>query len=403
MNIQQILNRKGAAVVTIPRDVIATEIVAIMADRRIGTVLVTEQDGRLIGIVSERDVIKRLARGGVDILTMRADALMTHPVITCSAETALEDVLSEMSRHSIRHLPVLRGGALAGIVSARDILDLQRELLLEDVERRRRAEREILRAKDEAELSSRAKTEFLANMSHELRTPLHAIIGFAEVLTAPSRGPVDGEQTQEYAGEIRDAGRHLLEIVDDILDMSRIETGDRQPVDREVEVRQASLSCLERVRERADRAHIKMTCDIAASLPVLFADERMVKQMLMNLLTNAVKFSPEGGDVVVRARVEGAGGLTISVADNGIGIAADKMETVLAPFSQIDGSLMRRNEGTGLGLALVNAMMGLHDGELAIDSVPGRGTTVSLRFPAHRAIGAGAPRGDDQTPERQTA
>ena len=180
MQIQQILERKGTSICAVPRDATIGEIVTVLADKRIGTVLVREQDHSLAGIISERDVIKHLALHDAGALALHAEDIMTQQIVTCTAEDTLEHALEQMSVHTIRHIPIVHGKALVGIISTRDLLDAQRELLIADIERRRQVEQTILLAKEEAELSNRAKTEFLANMSHELRTPLNAVIGFAE-------------------------------------------------------------------------------------------------------------------------------------------------------------------------------------------------------------------------------
>ena len=387
VQIQQILESKGTAICVVPRDETIGEIVKILVDKRIGTVLVTEHDNSLAGILSERDVIKYLALHGANALELRAEEVMTQQVVTCTAESALEYVLEQMSVHSIRHLPVVHDKAPVGIISARDVLDAQRELLIKDIERRQQAEQTILDAKEAAEISSRAKTEFLANMSHELRTPLHSVIGFAEVIASESGAPLKQAEINEYSLEIRDAGQNLLEILNDILEMSRIDSGDRTLIDEEVDILEAVGTCSALISARASKTHHRVSSEVPALLPLLWADRRMVQQMLVNLATNAIKFSADGSAVVIRASLEESGGLTISVSDTGVGIPADKIAAVLKPFAQVDGSLKRRNEGTGLGLALVDAMMTLHDGIIDIDSTLGRGTTVSLRFPIHRCIG----------------
>ena len=386
MQIQQILERKGTSICAVPRDATIGEIVTVLADKRIGTVLVREQDHSLAGIISERDVIKHLALHDAGALALHAEDIMTQQIVTCTAEDTLEHALEQMSVHTIRHIPIVHGKALVGIISTRDLLDAQRELLIADIERRRQVEQTILLAKEEAELSNRAKTEFLANMSHELRTPLNAVIGFAEAIVLESEAQPKQAKINDFSRDIRNAGQHLLEILNDILDMSRLESGDRTLVDEEVDMGKVVRACSARISERANITQQKVSSELPTFLPRLWADGRMVKQMLMNLVTNAVKFSSGGDDVVIRAWLAEGGGLTLSVSDTGIGIPADKIEAVLKPFAQVDGSLMRRHEGTGLGLALVNAMMTLHEGSVDIDGTPGRGTTVSLCFPTHRCI-----------------
>lgn len=386
MQIQEIIENNGRAICVVPRHATVADVVKVLADKRIGTVLVRGQDQSLAGILSERDVIEHLALHGADALKIPTEDIMTRQIVTCTAEDDLEYALAQMSEHGIRHLPIVHDKALIGIISARDLLDAQRELLIDDIERRRQTEQAFLTAKEEAELSNRAKAEFLANMSHEFRTPLNAVIGFADIMATDSVTPLNQTEINEYSRAIRDAGQHLLEILNDVLDMSRMETGDRTPADEDVDTGEVIEICTALISARTGKTRHKVSSEMPVLLPHLWADTRMVKQMLMNLVTNAVKFSSPGDNVVIRASLEKSGGLTLSVTDAGVGIAADKIDTVLKPFAQVDGTTMRRHEGTGLGLALVNAMMTLHEGRVKIDSALGRGTTVSLCFPAHRCI-----------------
>jgi len=384
MQVQQILDRKGARIVVLSSELPVSEVAKVMAEERIGTAMMADRDGRLIGIISERDIIRWIAENGGDIGNLRAGALMSRSLITCAPDTDLEDVLRLMSENTIRHLPVMRGGEVVGLISVRDVLDLQRELFVADMERRKQTEAAMRQAKEEAELASRTKTEFLANMSHELKTPLNAIVGFSESLKTEAFGPLGSPQNRDFVAEIHRSGQHLLEIINDILDISRIETGARRPADSRIDIGRMVGSCLRLIAERARDAEVAICFEPPSCTAELVGDGRMVKQMLMNLLDNAVKFTPGGGAVTLRATTAVEGGMALSVSDTGIGMPPDSIDKVLAPFGQIDGSLSRKFGGTGLGLALVNAMMRVHDGAVEIDSAPGAGTTVTLRFPAPR-------------------
>ncbi len=251
---------------------------------------------------------------------------------------------------------------------------------------RKRNEEQLVRAKERAELASRAKSEFLANMSHELRTPLNAIIGFSEIIRDHTFGPVGNPKYVEYAKDINDSGQHLLAIISDILDLSKIEAGKLELSEGEVDVDQLVGACLTLVRERAEAADIMIGHDIPQGLPYLRADERKVKQIVVNLLSNAIKFTPSGGWVAVRAHTDHRAGLTITVADNGIGISPEDIPKAMTPFGQAASGLVRQHEGTGLGLPLTKALAELHGAVFVVESQVGLGTTVDVRFPPERVV-----------------
>ena len=254
-----------------------------------------------------------------------------------------------------------------------------------DITERKRVEADLRRAKDEAELASRSKTEFLANMSHELRTPLNAIIGFSDVLAGQIFGALGDRRYADYARDIRDSGLHLLNLINDVLDVSKVEFGKVELAEEEIELAPAVDSCIRLMRERAHVAEVKLETDLASELPALRADRRRLKQILLNLLSNAVKFTPPGGCVTVGAEVED-GWLRLSVRDTGIGIAPKDLETALRPFGQIDSRLARKYQGTGLGLPLTKAMAELHGGRLLLESAPGQGTTALVLLPPDRVL-----------------
>jgi len=251
---------------------------------------------------------------------------------------------------------------------------------------RKRVEAQLVETKNSAEAASRAKTEFLANMSHELRTPLNAIIGFSEILKQEPLGPLGHPSYRDYVRDVYESGVHLLRIINDILDLSKIEVGKLTLSETPVDPREAIETCMRIVRERADNAGIGLVAERAPDLPTLNADERMVKQVLLNLLSNAIKFTPSGGSVRIVARTDDDDGLVIEVADTGIGIAATDIERALQPFEQIDSSLHRKYQGTGLGLPLARSMCELHGGRFSIESTVGKGTTVTVRFPPERSL-----------------
>jgi signal transduction histidine kinase len=257
---------------------------------------------------------------------------------------------------------------------------------------RRVAERtaELARARDAAEAANKAKTGFLANMSHELRTPLNAIIGFAEVLHNEVLGPIGNTRYRDYAGDIRESGTHLLELINDLLDLSKAEAGKLELNETLVDLHEAAATTLAMVEPRAEAGGVYLYNALPQRLPAVQADDRKIKQVLLNLLTNAIKFTPAGGTVRLEAAVKD-GPVELAVADTGIGIAEDDIARIMEPFAQVDSSLARRYEGTGLGLPLVKSLMELHGGELTIASTPGTGTRVAVRLPADRVVAADAP------------
>jgi len=253
-----------------------------------------------------------------------------------------------------------------------------------DISQQVRAERSLQEAKAEAEAASLAKSRFLANMSHELRTPLNAILGFSEMLERGAAGPLDPRQ-QEYVGYIRQGGVHLLEIINEILDLAKIDAGKLDLVEDEgIEVRALAEACIALVRERAAGGMLNLSIEIEAAIPLLVADSTRLKQILLNLLGNAVKFTEPGGAVVLAARRTAGGGVEFEVRDTGLGMTPAEIEIALEPFGQVDAGTTRRREGTGLGLPLAQRLTELHGGSLRIASERGRGTRMVVELPASR-------------------
>ena len=260
------------------------------------------------------------------------------------------------------------------------------ECTMFDITERRNAELNLLRTKEQADFANRSKSEFLANMSHELRTPLNAIIGFSEIIRDQLFGPVGQAQYVEYAGDIHDSGQLLLSLINDILDMSKIEAGKRALAESVMSVEDTVRSVSRLVAARAKEGKIKLTMSVPRDFPCFRAEERAIKQILTNLLTNAIKFTPEGGTVSLTAEQTDKGDLRIVVEDTGIGMSAEEIPVAMAPFGQIESALSRKNQGTGLGLPLTRALVELHGGTLDLESAVGKGTKITLLFPKDRVV-----------------
>jgi two-component system cell cycle sensor histidine kinase PleC len=238
---------------------------------------------------------------------------------------------------------------------------------------------DLRRTSQEAEFANASKTVFLANMSHELRTPLNAIIGFSEIMGSGMFGTLGSEKYQEYCHDILTSGHYLLEVINDILDMSKIEAG-RMKLDMEaLDLSQTLAESLRVVSGRADDKHLALDTDIEGTVPMV-ADRRAIKQILVNLLSNAVKFTPDGGRVVVRSRVL-RDSIVLMIADTGIGIAPQSLTRLGRPFEQVESQLTKTYHGSGLGLAIARSLTNLHGGSMRLRSKLGTGTVVCVSLP----------------------
>ena len=251
------------------------------------------------------------------------------------------------------------------------------------------AREEAVVAKDAAENANRMKSMFLATMSHELRTPLNAVIGFSQLMEAETFGPLGDPHYHEYTGLIQKAGRHLLDLINDILDMSKIEAGKFELNHKHIDLRTVVDECIVLMRERASKGDITLRKDVPSHALMAYADPRAIKQILLNLLSNAVKFTLEGGTVTTRVLASN-GMLALTVQDTGVGIPADQLHRLGNPFVQLRNNAGSTHEGTGLGLSLVRSLAEMHGGTLKIESVEGRGTTVTVEIPKEQSTSLAA-------------
>lgn len=358
-------------------------------DQRIGTIYIESNMNDVEHYVSKQTVIAVLVSLAVVVLSylmaVSLQKTISRPILSLAA-TAREVSLNK--DYNIRAKPFGKkqvGGnnEIASLTNAfnsmlQEIGERDRQLKQQNVE--------LEKAKNVAETANRAKSQFLANISHELRTPLNAIIGFSSILLNQLFGPLGDEKYHEYAKDINESGSHLLDIINDILDLSKAEAGRLELNFEEINVPKAIKKCLTIVTDRAEKGQITLHHEMPKNLPSLIADRLRFIQILLNILSNAIKFTPPDGkvDLVVRP-IEVSGVVThfvISIRDTGIGMSKEDVDKAFQSFGQVDGGLNRKYEGSGLGLPLTQKLIELHHGTIDIDSKLGVGTKVTLTFPA---------------------
>jgi len=342
------------------------------------------ENARPVGLVNRHDLTMSLARDyGRALYALKpiTNIMDAHPLIVeSSVQTdALEWVIATQKPTALlRGFVVVEEGRYAGVGTALSLLQL-------NLIRTEQRNSELERARNAAESASRSKSQFLAMMSHELRTPLNAIIGFSDLMQTATLGPVSPPRYLDYIRDIHLSGLNLLAVINDILDMAKIEEGKMALFEEEVDLAEQIGLALRFVAFRARQGGITVDMTVADDLPRLHADRRAVRHMLLNLLSNAVKFTRPGGRISVTARST-AEGIEFAVADTGIGMTAEHISVALTPFGQVANELTRDHDGTGLGLPLVKSLAELHGAALRIESVLGGGTTARVVFPARRTV-----------------
>jgi signal transduction histidine kinase len=382
MLVEEILANKGRKVFALRPNHTARDAAALIAQRNIGAAPVVSPDGALLGIISERDLVRGLDQLDSGLLDLPVSTLMTRAVITCTPQMTVADALALMGVHHIRHLPVMLGTEVLGLISIRDVLESELEHQQGHFAALLHAKRQASLALQAAELAHHAKTEFLANISYELKNPLNTIVGFAEYLSNEGSNPAEIADQARYLRRIEDDSRHLLEIVDNLLDLSRLQIKALELAKEPLSLSGVIKSCVAEVGKRAERKGVAVETETDTSLPMVTADGKLVRRMLSNLLTNSIQLTHQGGAVTVRSMLGRGGDVCVHVADNGAGIAPDHLAKIMSSPHHL--TTHSGHDSTSLRLALVHALAQAHGGALDIESRVGIGTSATLRFPTER-------------------
>jgi len=342
-------------------------------------------DDKPVGLVFRTAFLASLAHKYGNALY--ADKPVTHlmdpqPLIVDQSASVdeLEAVIANEKPSALRSgFIVARDGRYAGVASALSLLRLS-------MARTQRRNRELEDARSRAEAANEAKSQFLTIMTHELRTPLNAIIGFTDLMQSGAFGKIAPPRYGEYITDINNAANQLLSIINDVLDMAKIEQGKMVLQDEPIDIKLLICTVVRIFSERAQASRLSLSTDLPAETVTLSADQRALRHILLNLLSNAVKFTPKGGDISVRLTVQPDGSVELAVADTGIGMTPEHVAIALTPFAQVENAFTRKYDGTGLGLPLVKSLVELHGAELTIDSELGTGTVVRIGFGAARVL-----------------
>jgi two-component system cell cycle sensor histidine kinase PleC len=343
------------------------------------------QTGAVLGLINRFIFFASYAKQYVPELFSRKSILKLANLtpLVVDAEVRLADLgatlLVENPDALIECFVVTRRGRYLGVGTGEALLTGKMRLL-------QAREEQLSNALNAETRANAAKSDFLALMSHELRTPLNAIIGFSEILGTEMLGPIGNPRYREYANDVHGAGRHLLALINDILDLSKAAAGKFELDCEEIAPADIVAECLRLTRGKAHEGSLRLTSELAPGLPNLVVDRLRFKQALLNLCSNAIKFTPPGGTVHVSADVAEDGGFVLAVRDSGIGMTPEQIPVALEPFRQVASPFARNAEGTGLGLALVKSLIECHDGRLEIESTLHKGTTVRLVLPPERTV-----------------
>ena len=353
--------------------------------------ILVHRDGRIL--YANRESVRVFRAESRDALMRHGSIALMHPDDLHRIDALMREMLTEgvgSHRGSMHYRAIRMDGEVFEMETETSIVTFDGkpaiQVIARDVTARRERETALQRAKEEAELANRAKSEFLANMSHELRTPLNAIIGFAEILSGGMFGPLGHEKYETYSRDIHESGRHLLAVINDILDLSKAESGQFEINESVFDLSFCVEACLRLVHDRARRKGVEIVNAVPREpLVEVFADERLVKQILLNLLSNAAKFTERGGRIEIASEID-AEMLRIRIADTGIGIPQDRIGRMFEAFTQGHTGLSRKFGGTGLGLPLSRSLAELHGGTVTIQSVENEGTTATLSLPVSRVV-----------------
>lgn len=346
-------------------------------------IAVVDGDGRPVGLLTRGAVAATLAKPLMNDLYRRRPVrlLMDPDPLTVDWSAPLGQVSRLIAEQKPAALTdgfiITDQGRYYGVASALDLMATS--VALADLRAWQRED-----AHRRAEAANHAKTAFLANASHEIRTPLNAIMGFAELLAAEGSGPLGHPRYREYAADIVEGGKHLMDLINDLLDLSKAEADKLELTETLVEPARIAVAVLRLMEDRAAKHEVTLRNLVARDAPLLRADARKLRQMLLNLLSNAVKFTPPGGETALAAELDVDGGFCFRVADSGVGMTAEEMAQALEPWGQVRHALNRKLAGSGLGLPLTKRLAELHGGRMEMSSQPGVGTTISLCFPAAR-------------------
>ncbi|MCD1643829.1 ATP-binding protein [Aurantimonas coralicida] len=360
-------------------------------------VLSAATDG--VVLVDREGMIRSMNRAAHALFGIGADDAAGRPFVTLLAH--------ESQKPTLEHLDTLRtAGATAPRDEGREVIGRVAEggfvplsvsfgrlpeergwcAVIRDISRAKRVEQELIKARSEAEAASLQKSQFLANVSHELRTPLNAIIGFADVIATECFGPIGNERYLEYLDDIKRSGHHVLDLVNDLLDISKIEAGKLELAFEAVSLNEVIGEVVALMQPQANREQVIVRSNLPSSVPPVVADRRSMRQIALNLVSNAVRFTPAGGQIIVSTSYSPEGDVVVRFRDSGIGMSEDEIEIAMMPFQQVNPGNRRRGEGTGLGLPLTKALAEANRAGFAMSSTPGEGTLVEISFPPQRVL-----------------